>query len=60
MKCVVTIPKFTRQMVAYVRTENGIQLVYMHFEMEAKGESPECKEIAEISQLKESFDRSLT
>lgn len=59
LKCTVTIPKFTQQMVAYMRSENGIELVYTHFEGEAKGEGSECKEIAEISQLKTSFDRSL-
>lgn len=37
LKCTVTIPKFTQQMVAYMRSENGIQLVYTHFETETKG-----------------------
>ena len=60
MKCTVTIPKFTQQMVAYMRSENGIHLVYTHFATESKGQGPECKEIAEINHLKESFDRSLT
>lgn len=37
MVCTLTIPKFTQQMVAYLRSENGIQLVNTHYDHPAKG-----------------------
>lgn len=58
--CKVTVPKFNTQMVAYIRTEDGIQLVHTEIKRSIKNDRFDCEELIRINKLKENFDITLT
>lgn len=54
----ITIPKFPKQMVVYVRTEEGVMKTSPVIVLDAK--APQCQELAELIVSKDSIQEDMT